>query len=239
MGRIHSLKATKRPKRIDQEEESKYRKTIQDELDEEGDSETEEEMESQHKVIAELAKANDGNEGSSAQSVVPKEDMDAMLDRMMMTSRRCIFDQDCIDASGGGEGWRCCFGWPNLCCFREGWKQPISSAKSVVPKVDDADKDKYKRLIRKQLDEENEDETDEEMDANVKVVMQLAREAVAKKGKVNVVNDDDASDTDIESQVIDALRKAGKANPDGMSEKVLGEKIMEGLDALIARDGEE
>merc|ERR1712129_525451 len=179
MGRIHSLKATKRPKRIDQEEESKYRKTIQDELDEEGDSETEEEMESQLKVIAELAKAN---EGSSAQSVVPKEDIDAMLDRMMMTSRRCIFDEDCIDASGGGEGWRCCFGWPNLCCFREGWKQPISSAKSVVPKVNDADKDKYKRLIRKQLDEENEDETDEEMDANVKVVMQLAREAVAKEG---------------------------------------------------------
>merc|ERR1712129_163271 len=208
MGRIHSLKATKRPKRIDQEEESKYRKTIQDELDEEGDSETEEEMESQLKVIAELAKAN---EGSSAQSVVPKEDIDAMLDRMMMTSRRCIFDEDCIDASGGGEGWRCCFGWPNLCCFREGWKQPISSAKSVVPKLDDADKYKYKRLIRKQLDEENEEETDQEMDANVKVVMQLAREAVAKKGKVNVVNDDDASDTDIESQVIDALRKAGKA----------------------------
>jgi len=54
-----------------------------------------------------------------------------------------------------------------------------------------------------------------------------------------IVNDDDASDMDIESKVIDALRKAGKANPDGMSEKVLGEKIMEGLDALIARDGEE
>merc|ERR1712129_493168 len=58
------------------------------------------------------------------------------------------------------------------------------SAKASVSTVDDADaeeKENYKRLIRKQLDEENEDETDAEMDANVKVVMQLAREAAAKK----------------------------------------------------------
>merc|ERR1712129_632879 len=121
---------------------SEYRKIIQQELDEEGDSETEEEMESQLKVIAQLA-----NEQTSS-----------------------------AKALGDSKS-----------------KYPdVSSTKSSVPKVDDTDaedKDKYKRLIRKQLDEENEDETDEEMDANVKIVMQLAREAVTKKGKVNVVND--------------------------------------------------
>merc|ERR1711971_700117 len=67
----------------------------------------------------------------------------------------------------------------------------VSSAKSDVPKADDIDaeeKENYKRLIRKQLDEENEDETDEEMDANVEVVMQLAREAATKKGSMNVAS---------------------------------------------------
>merc|ERR1739842_82538 len=89
-------------------------------------------------------------------------------------------------------------------------------SKSDVPKEDDVgaeDREKYKRLIRKQLDEENEDETDEEMDANVKVVMQLSREAAAQKGKKTksvkpVAGDGDAV---IESKVIAALRKAGKA----------------------------
>merc|ERR1712129_313737 len=119
----------------------------------------------------------------------------------------------------------------------------VASAKSSVSTVDDADaedKEKYQRLIRKQLDEENEDETDEEMDANVKVVMQLAREAAAKKGSMNVASaksvmpavEDDA-DTDIESKVIAALRNAGKAKPEGMSESDIAIKIMEGLDGLV------
>merc|ERR1712129_672793 len=109
---------------------SEYRKIIQQELDEEGDSETEEEMESQLKVIAQLA-----NEKTSS-----------------------------AKALGDSKSK-----------YRD-----VSSTKSSVSTVDDADaedKDKYKRLIRKQLDEENEDETDEEMDTNVKVVMELAREA--------------------------------------------------------------
>merc|ERR1712129_331654 len=121
----------------------------------------------------------------------------------------------------------------------------VSSTKSSVPKVDDTDaedKDKYKRLILKQLDEENEDETDEEMDANVKIVMQLAKEAATKKGKktksVMPVVDDDASDTDIESKVIAALRNAGKVKPEGMSESDIAIKIMEGLDGLV-KGGEE
>merc|ERR1712115_502526 len=107
--------------------------------------------------------------------------------------------------------------------------------------VDAEDREKYKRLIRKQLDEENEDETDEEMDANVKVVMQLAKEAGAKKGKKTkgvkpLVEDDE--DTDIESKVIAALRKAGKVKPEGMSESDIAIKIMEGLDDLV-KGGEE
>merc|ERR1712129_290325 len=118
-----------------------------------------------------------------------------------------------------------------------------TSAKASASTVDDADaeeKENYKRLIRKQLDEENEDETDEEMDANVKVVMQLATEAAAKKGEMNVASaksvmpavEDDA-DTDIESKVIAALRNAGKAKPEGMSESDIAIKIMEGLDGLV------
>merc|ERR1712115_209918 len=99
------------------------------------------------------------------------------------------------------------------------------------------DREKYKRLIRKQLDEENEDETDEEMDANVKVVMELAKEAAAKKGKetksVKPVVEDADADTDIESKVIAALRNAGKARPEGMSESDIAIKIMEGLDGLV------
>merc|ERR1712204_126877 len=120
----------------------------------------------------------------------------------------------------------------------------LYSAKASVSTVDDADaeeKENYKRLIRKQLDEENEDETDEEMDANVKVVMQLAREAAAKKGSMNVASaksvmsavEDDDADTDIESKVIAALRNAGKAKPEGMSESDIAIKIMEGLDGLV------
>merc|ERR1712129_322911 len=118
------------------------------------------------------------------------------------------------------------------------------SAKSSVSTVDDADaeeKENYKRLIRKQLDEENEDETDEEMDANVKVVMHLAREAAAKKGEMNVASaksvmpavEDGDADTDIESKVIAALRNAGKVKPEGMSESDIAIKIMEGLDGLV------
>merc|ERR1712129_524146 len=113
----------------------------------------------------------------------------------------------------------------------------VSSTKSSVPKVDDTDaedKDKYKRLILKQLDEENEDETDEEMDANVKIVMQLAKEAATKKGKKTK----SVMPTDIESKVIAALRNAGKVKPEGMSESDIAIKIMEGLDGLV-KGGEE
>merc|ERR1712129_268690 len=131
---------------------SEYRKIIQAELDEEGDSETEAEMESQLKVIAQLA-----NEETS--------------------SAKALGDSDSK--------------------YRD-----VSSTKSSVPKVDDTDaedKDKYKRLILKQLDEENEDETDEEMDANVKIVMELAKEAAAKKKKSVMPVVEDGVDKDIES----------------------------------------
>merc|ERR1712129_30940 len=120
------------------------------------------------------------------------------------------------------------------------------SAKASVSTVDDADaeeKENYKRLIRKQLDEENEDETEEEMDANVKVVMQLAREAAAKKGEMNVASAKSVmpavedGDADIESKVIAALRNAGKAKPEGMSESDIAIKIMEGLDGLVNAGG--
>merc|ERR1712129_547397 len=129
---------------------SEYRKIIQQELDEEGDTETEEEMDAQLKVIAQLA-----NEQTSS-----------------------------AKALGDSKSK-----------YRD-----VSSTTSSVSTVDDTDaedKDKYKRLIRKQLDEENEDETDEEMDTNVKVVMELEKEAAAKKGKKTksvkpVVEDDDA-----------------------------------------------
>merc|ERR1712129_70370 len=113
----------------------------------------------------------------------------------------------------------------------------MGSSVSTVDGADAEEKENYKRLIRKQLDEENEDETDEEMDANVKVVMQLAREDAAKKGKktksVKPVVEDADADTDIESKVIAALRNAGKAKPEGMSESDIAIKIMEGLDGLV------
>merc|ERR1712129_234811 len=166
---------------------SEYRKIIQAELDEEGDSETEAEMESQLKVIAELA-----NEQTSS-----------------------------AKALGDSKSK-----------YRD-----VSSTTSSVSTVDDTDahdKDKYKRLIRKQLDEENEDETDEEMDANVKIVMELAKEAATKKGKKTK----SVMPTDIESKVIAALRNAGKVKPEGMSESDIAIKIMEGLDGLV-KGGEE
>merc|ERR1712129_544227 len=166
---------------------SEYRKIIQQELDEEGDSETEEEMESQLKVIAQLA-----NEQTSS-----------------------------AKALGDSKSK-----------YRD-----VSSTTSSVSTVDDTDaedKDKYKRLIRKQLDEENEDETDEEMDTNVKIVMELAKEAATKKGRKTK----SVMPTDIESKVIAALRNAGKVKPEGMSESDIAIKIMEGLDGLV-KGGEE
>jgi len=88
---------------------------------------------------------------------------------------------------------------------------PLTRADDVLnsASVLGEEKAKYKRLIRKQLDEENDAGTDEEMDA------------------------------DVESDVIDALRKAGRGKRYGMTEREIGYRIMEGLESLIAADDKE
>merc|ERR1712204_99850 len=213
---------------------SEYRKIIQQELDEEGDTETDAEMEAQLKVIAQLA----NEKTSSAKTYYAK----ALGDNKSKYS-------DVSAAKHGGNyglghrGYNDLYSAKSVAPMEDSKSKSVSSAKSSVSTVDDADaeeKENYKRLIRKQLDEENEDETDEEMDANVKVVMQLAREAAAKKGSMNVASAKSVisavkgdADTDIESKVIAALRNAGKANPEGMSESDIAIKIMEGLDGLV------
>merc|ERR1711971_1476408 len=142
---------------------SEYRKIIQQELDEEGDTETD----AQLKVIDQLA-----NEKTSSAKTYSAKKLGE--DESTWSPPRYSDVSSAKYTGSYGLGHR-----------------GYSSAKSSVSTVDDADaeeKENYKRLIRKQLDEENEDETDEEMDVNVKVVMQSAREAAAKKGEMNVAS---------------------------------------------------
>jgi len=138
--------------------------------------------------------------------------------------RQCYYGDDETDVPYSG-----------MCTYyRESMYGATLSAAHAV----NEDKAKYKQLIRKQLDEENDDETDDEMDANVEIVMELAKEATAK-GKVNLGSLKSVPNADMESEVIDALRKAGNARRDGMNERELGIKILEGLESLIDADYEE
>lgn len=103
---------------------------------------------------------------------------------------------------------------------------PLTRADDVLnsASVLGEEKAKYKRLIRKQLDEENDAGTDEEMNAEL------------ADGADSLMS---ASDTDVESDVIDALRKAGRGKRYGMTEREIGYQIVEGLESLIAADDKE
>jgi len=84
----------------------------------------------------------------------------------------------------------------------------------------------YRKKIQDQLDEEGETQTPEEMETNIKIVAMLAEEDEKKKA---MAKDDD----DIEVKVVDALRKAGKKNKQGMTEEDIGEKLIEGLAMMV------
>merc|ERR1712048_1357955 len=139
----------------------------------------------------------------------------------------CEYCEDGIDGTCGycGDGFPSMEEGPCEDARLFSMKQPMMGKSD---RKSDAKYQKAKKMVEDQLEAEGETETEEEEETNIKIVMELEEEDEKKKGK-RMSKDDD----EIEAEVVDALRKAGKKNRQGMTEKDIGEKLIEGLTMML------
>merc|ERR1719464_122958 len=158
----------------------------------------------------------------------------------------CEYCQDGVDGTCGscGEGYPTVEEGPceDAADARLFKKRPLY-AKATSEKEDDfpisaEEKKKYRKMIQDQLDMEGDTETEEEMKLNMKIVAELAKEdqdkalRMANRFTDRMSDKFGLEDDDIEVKVVDALRKAGRKNREGMTEKEIGQKLIEGLGQL-------